>query len=183
MRRLALALLMFTLVAAGLNKAAPAARAAAAVPQVVVVTKQYGAALRRQPSSEATIVYLAACGETLSVAGSQDGWYRVYSRASYLWVGAGRVADADSPPSYDCSNAVTFEPAQVVFASVPTGCLSLRETPSRDASYSACVDSGTPFQLENGPIEVAGEDWFQVSSPVFGQGWMLDEFLAGTPLA
>jgi len=52
-----------------------------------------------------------------------------------------------------------------------------------ESSVFGVHGSMTPFQLENGPIEAAREDWFQVSSPVFGRGWILAEFLVGTPLA
>jgi hypothetical protein len=155
--------------------------AATTQPPAVVVIKQYGAALRVAPSSEAEIVVTASCGETLSVVGSQDGWYEVYSRAQYLWVGGARVADAARPPQFSCREAVTFQVFDTVETFVVTGCLSLRAYASRNAPFEHCVTNGHRYTILNGPIEVAGEDWFEVWSGETGSGWVLAQFIFPMP--
>jgi hypothetical protein len=160
----------------GLTRA-PSTVHAAALPDVVVVVKQYGAALRTAPDSDAPISYTASCGDFLTVVGARDGWYEVYAHATYLWVGGARVADAAAPPSYDCSAAFTFQIGDEVQTLVPSGCLSLRYTPSRQAPYDYCVENGHHYFIANGPIEVDGEDWFEVWSASTDSGWVLAEYL------
>lgn len=157
------------------------AAAAMTQPPVVVVIKQYGAALRVAPSSEAEIIITASCGETLSVVGAHDGWFEVYSRAQFLWVGGARVADAGRPPQFSCREAVTFQVFDVVETFVVTGCLSLRTLASRDAPFEHCVTNGQRYVILNGPIEVAGEDWFEVWSAETGSGWVLAQFIFPGP--
>jgi hypothetical protein len=60
---------------------------------------------------------------------------------------------------------------------VPTGCLSLRYSPSRTARYDSCVSNNHVYTIENGPIEVSGDDWFEVWSPSTGDGWTLAQYL------
>lgn len=146
-------------------------------PGAVVVIKPFGAALRYEPSSDATIAAVASCGEHLSVVGEAGGWYRVYSRAQYLWVGGARVADEGSRPRPDCSQGFTFEPGDTVITYVASGCLSLRRTPSRSAEYYSCVDNGHRYIIGNGPIASEGEDWFEVWSEGMGYGWVLAQHL------
>jgi hypothetical protein len=151
--------------------------AASTQPSAVVVVKQYGAALRVAPSSEADIVVTASCGETLSVVSARDGWYEVYTRAQYLWVGGARVADVARPPAFSCREAVTFQVFDTVETFVVTGCLSLRAFASRTAPFEYCVTNGHRYTILNGPIEVAGEDWFEVWSAETGSGWVLAQFI------
>lgn len=143
----------------------------------VVVIKPFGAALRYEPSSDASVASVASCGEHLSVVGELGGWYRVYSRAQYLWVGGARVADEESGPRPDCSQGYTFEPGDTVVTHVTSGCLSLRRMPSRSAEYYSCVDNGHRYIIGNGPIESEGEDWFEVWSERTGNGWVLAQYL------
>lgn len=159
------------------NRAAAYPEAATTQPSTVVVFKQYGAALRVAPSSEADIVVTASCGETLSVVSARDGWYEVYSRAQYLWVGGARVADAARPPAFSCREAVTFQVFDTVETFVVTGCLSLRAFASRTAPFEHCVTNGHRYTILNGPIEVSGEDWFEVWSAETGSGWVLAQFI------
>ena len=58
-----------------------------------------------------------------------------------------------------------------------TGCLSLRRTPSRQAAYDHCVANYHDYTVTNGPIEVAGEDWFGLVSASTGGGWSLAQYL------
>ncbi len=121
----------------------------------------------------------ASCGEYLTVVGARDGWYRVYTRSLYFWIGGARVADASLVAAPDCSNAVTYQVDDWVSTSVPSGCLSQRSSPSRGATFTHCVENGTLYQIKSGPIESNGEDWFAVSSPDYGDGWMLAQYLIG----
>lgn len=181
MRRSFWGLLVLMAALAGLTGRMALPAHAAGLPDVLVVTMQYGAALHQAPSSDSPIAVTASCGEYLSVVGAQDGWYRVYSRAIYLWVGGARVADASLVASPDCSNAVTYQVDDWVSTSVPSGCLSQRSSPSRSASYTHCVENGTIYQIASGPIASGGEDWFEVWSADNGGGWMLAQFLIGLP--
>jgi hypothetical protein len=144
-----------------------------ALPADLVVIKRFGAALRRTPSSAARIVRVMPCGQTLAVSGANQGWYRVYVGPYEGWVGGARVADAANPPPYDCTDAYTFQMGQHVYSYVRTGCLSLRVSPSRQAAYYHCVANFHAYTVINGPIAVAGEDWFAVTSSSTGSGWSL----------
>ncbi len=184
MRRLAFlpAVLAILAVAAlgALHTAAPAS--AQALPRAVVVIKQYGAALRYTPDSDnGGIYYNAACGDILYVTDSWQGWYQVYSPdygGGLLWVGGARVANASNPPYFSCRNAVPYQMGDRVVSFVPSGCLSVRYYPSRQAPYDYCVRNGTGFTLINGPIEVNGEDWFGVTSRATGDGWVLADYIS-----
>jgi hypothetical protein len=147
----------------------------------VVVIRQFGAALRNAPSSDASIVFTASCGDVLPVIDSTSGWYEVLSGGSAVWVGGARVVPLSSRPSYSCADARTFQIGDEAVTYVPTGCLSLRYTPSRDASYDSCVNNGHVYVIENGPIEVNGEDWFEVWSRSTGDGWSLAQYLYTGP--
>jgi hypothetical protein len=157
-------------------RTAPGAGSAPA-PAGVVVTERFGAALRVAPSSDAAIFVIASCGEKLPVVAIGDGWYQVHSRSRDLWVGAARVADADAPPPFDCRDALTFQIGDTVVTSVASGCLSLRDSPATDAPFAFCVDNGHRYQILNGPVAADGEDWFQVTSPQTGSGWVIARFL------
>lgn len=160
----ALGWLAFLLLLAVSNRQPTPARAQSGA---VVVTRQFGAALRIAPQSDATIVYTASCGDVFQVvASTSSGWYEVTWNGNYLWLGGARVADAGSSLAPDCSNARTFQIGDTVTTYVATGCLSLRYTPSRNAPYDQCVANGYAYVIVNGPIEVNGEDWFEVQSPV-----------------
>lgn len=169
---------------------APTPRAATPPPQTaatatptpttrsIVVVKQYGAAVRASPSSDAPIIAMAPCGARLGVLGAQSGWTRVALDGQREgWMGDFRIADAANPPAFDCSSAVTFRPNDAVVTRVQTGCLSLRDQPSRSGAILRCVENGTRYTIVNGPIEVNGEDWFQVTNPTLGTGWVLAQFL------
>jgi hypothetical protein len=154
-------------------------RGNAALPHSLVVFKRYGAALRSTPSSNASIMRTMPCGATMRVIGRRNGWYHVAqgTRPNNGWVGGARVADAANPPSYDCTDAYTFQPYQHGYTYVKSGCLSLRANPSRTATYAHCVKNLHDYIVTNGPIEVAGEDWFGVYSTSTGGGWVLAVYL------
>ncbi|MFN8634402.1 MAG: SH3 domain-containing protein [Chloroflexota bacterium] len=142
------------------------------------VVKRYGAAIRAAPSSDSTIYWMASCNDIYAVIGQTAGWYEVRDRdGTSGWIGGARVSVGGNPPPVDCRGAVTFQPGTVVYASVQSGCLSIRHQPSRTASYGACVPNGYPLDLMNGPVEVAGEDWFAVWSTSTGGGWSLAAYL------
>jgi hypothetical protein len=149
----------------------------AALPQKLIIYKRFGAALRKSPSSNARIVRVLPCGQDLAVVKANQGWYYVDVGPYEGWVGGARVADENNPPAYDCTDAYTFQMHQRAYSYVRTGCLSLRVTPSRNAVYHYCVANYHNYVVTNGPIEVAGEDWFQVTSPSTGAGWSLAVYL------
>jgi hypothetical protein len=147
----------------------------------VVVVKPYGAALRASPAGDARILVTVGCNTILRVLEASAGWYRVSTGRVEGWVGGARVADAGNPPRFDCTNAVTYQVGDPVVTFVQSGCLSLRETPSRSAAILQCVENGTRYTIVNGPIDVDGEDWFEVSAPRIGRGWSLAQFLRPAP--
>ncbi len=181
MRRSFWGVLVLVVALAGLTGSMAQATHAAGLPDTVVITMQYGAALHQSPSSDSSIALIASCGEYLTVVDARQGWFQVYTRGLYFWVGGARVADASVVASPDCSNAITYQVDDLVSTYVPSGCLSQRSSPSRSASFSHCVENGTVYQLKSGPIAVSGEDWFQVWSADNGYGWMLAQYLIGLP--
>jgi hypothetical protein len=147
----------------------------------VVVSKRFGAALHVAPSSDADIFFTASCGDALTVIGSSSGWYHVLWGGNALWVGGARVVSAGNLGSSSCRGARTFQIGDEVVTYVETGCLSLRYTPSRSAGYDYCVNNAHHYVIENGPIEVNGDDWFAVWSAGTGDGWSLAEYLYAAP--
>lgn len=145
----------------------------------VVVIKRYGAALRAYPSSDAPIQTILPCGTQVTLINQSQGWYRVFQAnpTRIGWVGGLRVAMVGAAPAFSCAGAVTYQVGDRVRTQVPTGCLSLRATPSRQAAYAHCVGNGHIYVITNGPIEVAGEDWFGVYSASTGGGWSLARYL------
>ena len=144
----------------------------------LVVFKRYGAALRSAPSSNSHTYYVMGCGGIMSSIAYSGGWYHVITDDGQTgWVGSARVAFVDRNPAFSCVNAVTFQMGSHVYTHVATGCLSLRTTPSRQAKYPYCVANGHVYEITNGPIEVAGEDWFGVWSSSTGSGWSLAQYL------
>jgi hypothetical protein len=122
------------------------------------------------------VVYTVSCGTVLPVIDSNSGWYEVQWAGNAVWVGGARVAILGAGSS-SCSNARTFQIGDQVVTYVPTGCLSLRYSPSRTAGYDSCVSNNHVYIIENGPIDVGGDDWFEVWSPSTGDGWALAQYL------
>lgn len=180
------ALLGFALAALALPGRSPALAAGSGVnqsiPEAVVVIKQYGAALHIAPASDADSLETASCGEVFPVIDAVQGWYEVVYDANgdTAWVGGARVGDANNPPIFDCTDATTFQPGDTVGTAVVNGCLSLRYSPSRDAGYDYCVGNGHLYTILNGPVDVNGEDWFDVTSASTGEGWVLAQYLYPT---
>ncbi len=146
--------------------------------QALVIIKQYGAALRSYPSSDAPIQTTLSCGARVASFDLQNGWYHVRTAAGSVgWVGGARAAPVAGAPTYNCSNAITYQVGTRVVTHVASGCLSLRATPSRQATYAHCVPNGHVYVIINGPISVAGEDWFGVFSSSTGSGWSLANYL------
>ncbi|HVC82097.1 MAG TPA: SH3 domain-containing protein [Chloroflexota bacterium] len=150
-----------------------------AAPRQLVVFKRFGAALRVTPSSSASIRHTLPCGSMMQVVGVQGGWFHVIANGSRVhgWIGGARVADAANPPAFDCTDSYTFQVGDHAYTYVKTGCLSLRVSPSRIAVYHSCVRNFHDYTVTNGPIAVAGEDWFGVTSTSTGGGWALAQYL------
>jgi S1-C subfamily serine protease len=151
-------------------------------PGTLVVNKRYGAALRAAPSSDARVLVMMDCGATLQAFGAQtgDGWFRVRWGGVEGWVGGLRVTSGPAPDAGACAGAPypPYVVGETLYASVQSGCLSVRPTPSANAPIAGCVPSGHPFQLTNGPIEVSSEDWYGVRSEVTGlSGWTRAAYL------
>jgi hypothetical protein len=154
------------------------------------VVEQYGALVRNSPNSDGSlnVLFTADCGEVFPVVGSNGSWVQVavsgrgagpnFNPAARAWIGGARVHVGMSPVEVDCANAITYPILSTVIASVASGCLSLRHSPSRTAGFDQCVPNGHAFFVANGPIEVNGEDWFEVASlSGAGEGWVRAEFL------
>jgi len=170
---------MQTLAATGGSPQLARMAAAAQLPHDdLIVIKRYGAALRAAPSSTARISYVLGCGGYAHYLGYSAGWYHVFTDdGTKGWIGGARVAYMHSAPSFSCAGALTFQMGSYVGTRVAHGCLSLRVTPSRQAEYHYCVANGHNYEVTNGPIEVAGEDWIGLWSPSTGAGWSLAQYL------
>ena len=157
--------------------AEPAAVHTQRAQQYARVVKPYGAAIRTAPDGDAPIVHSSACGDLWPVLETRNGWVRVTNGVEGGWIGGARVA-LGSPPAADCSGGFSFHVLQEVRTYVPTGCLSLRTAPSRSAAMRTCVANGFYYVIVNGPVDPGtGEDWFEVDSPLTGQGWVLADHL------
>lgn len=150
------------------------------------VVKPLGAAVRSAPSSAQAnnIHFVADCNDVFPVVGTNGPWIQVWATGSpfgtsgdFGWIGSARVAVGPDPPPVNCAGAVTYQLGARVVTSVPSGCLSLRERPSRNAEYEHCVGNGHLYYVINGPMEVSGEDWLEVFSDATGRGWVLGEFV------
>lgn len=145
------------------------------------VIKPYGAAIRVSPSSDAPIMFHTQCGDIWPVVYEQGGWVRIQAELGAGWIGGGRVAVGSPPPRADCRNARFIFTTGYVETYVPTGCLSLRAQPSRQAAILACVPNGHTYLVTNGPFDPGtGEDWFEVYSRATGPGWSLADHLYPT---
>jgi len=163
------------------NTALAADRTTPALRQPVLsarVTKPFGAAIRTAPDSDAPVVYSSDCGDLWPVLEVRDGWVRVSNGLGDGWIGGGRVAVGSPPAQASCGGAVSLHVGEYVETFVPTGCLSLRATPSRSAAILTCVSNGHAYAIVNGPFDPGtGEDWFEVYSRSTGGGWVLAEHL------
>lgn len=175
-----LALIAIALIVEG-GHAAPTGQETEAVSQAgsyARVMKPHGAAVRVAPSSDATIMFHKPCGDLWPVLAQQRGWVRIQTDAGPGWVGGARVAVGSPPPWADCSNARFLYTTAYVTTFVPTGCLSLRDRPSREAAILDCVSNGHLYLVTDGPFDPGtGEDWFEVYSPATGSGWALADHL------
>jgi hypothetical protein len=150
---------------------------------LLVVDKPLGAALHVYPSSDAPIVRNLSCSAEVTIHGRNAGWYAVDAPGGLTgWIGGARVQAANQAGP-DCMGAVTYQVGESVTTFVPTGCLSLRGSPSRQAPYAHCVANGHRYLISGGPISVAGEDWFNIWSASTGAGWSLAQYLAVAPSA
>lgn len=142
------------------------------------VVRQYGAAIRVGPSSDAPIMFSAGCGDIWPVLETSGGWVKVRTDAGSGWIGGGRVVVTTATAFADCSVSRFIYPTGYVTTYVETGCLSLRATPSREAAIRACVKNNHQYMVTDGPFDPGtGEDWFKVTSPSTGSGWVLAEHI------
>jgi hypothetical protein len=142
------------------------------------VVKPFGAAIRVAPSQEAASLFNVACGEVMQALLIERGWVKVRTEVGVGWIGASRVAVANGPASVDCSGHRFLYPPGAAWTLVHSGCLGLRVRPSEDADEIACVGNGHIFSMVDGPFDPgSGGDWFRVSSPTTGTGWVPAETL------
>jgi hypothetical protein len=142
-------------------------------PLYATVVKPFGASVRAAPSLEAGGLYNAACGASLQAAAVESGWVKVQTEAGFGWIGTGRVTLGSEPARIDCSGKRFLYSGGEVWAFVPTDCLGLRSRPSGEATALACVANGHLFTVVDGPFDPGdGDDWFKVSSPTTGTGWV-----------
>ena len=80
-------------------------------------------------------------------------------------------------PPVDCTGAWAYQVGSTDFASVPSGCLSIRRWPSRQAPYDACVPPGYGLVVINGPRDEGGEDWVEVAAGGLGSVFVLVDYL------
>jgi hypothetical protein len=142
------------------------------------VVKSFGASLRVAPSQEAASLFNVACGAVMQALLIERGWVKVRTDVGMGWIGASRVAVANGPAAADCSGHRFLYPTGAAWTLVRSGCLGLRVRPSDDANEIACVGNGHIFSTVDGPFDTGTDgDWFKVSSPTTGTGWVPAETL------
>jgi hypothetical protein len=142
------------------------------------VVKPFGASIRVAPSLDAARLSNAACGALLPVSTVRSGWVKVRTPAGDGWIGVGRVTVSDAPISVDCAARRFLDQAADARTFVPGACAALQARPSHDAVALDCVENGHRFTVVDGPFDPGtGEDWFKVTSPPTGTGWLLAEHL------
>jgi hypothetical protein len=151
----------------------PAAIVSTPTPAYATVAKPFGASVRVAPSWEAAGLYNAACGMTMPVASAEGGWVKIHTEGKVGWVAASRVVLGDGPAPVDCADQHRLFASAEASTFSPNGCLSLRSRPSPEAAELACVGNGHVYAMVDGPFDPgAGGDWFRVSSPTTGTGWV-----------
>jgi hypothetical protein len=137
------------------------------------VAKPFGASVRAAPSWEAAGLSNAACGIILPVASVEGGWVKVQTEGKLGWVAASRVALGAGPIGMACGDRPFLHASTEASTHSDTGCLVLRGRPSADAAELACVGDGHVYAVVDGPFDPGtGRDWFRVSSPGTGTGWV-----------
>jgi hypothetical protein len=157
---------------------APAVATTPAPAIYATVVKPFGASIRVAPSLEAAGLYNVSCGAVLPALAIERGWVKVQTEVGVGWIGASRVAVGNGPAATGCSSHRFLYPTADARASVSSGCLRLQPRPSLDDADLACVGNGHVFSVVDGPVDPGtGEDWFKVSSPTTGTGWVPAEHL------
>lgn len=156
----------------------PAAAVSAPAATHATVAKPFGASVRAAPSWESAGLDNAACGSTVSVLGTEGGWVKIHSASSVGWVAGSRVVLGDGPAAVDCADRRILHASTEAWTLVKGGCLSLRSRPSDESAELACVGHGHVYVVVDGPFDPgAGGDWFRVSSPTTGTGWVQADHL------
>lgn len=187
MRQVVHALIVATIALAVLASAARAetlGRAGAAADErqqrqmYATVVRDYGAAIRVAPSSDAPIMFNTGCGDIWPVLTTSGGWVKISTDVGSGWIGGSRVVVSTSPASVECVDARFIAPTQYVKTYVASGCLSLRATASPEAAILACVKNEHRYLVVDGPYDPGtGEEWFKVTSSSTGSGWVLADHL------
>jgi len=163
---------------APVHELVPVATASAPAPSYATVVKPFGASVRVAPSWEAVGLYNAACGMSVPVAAVDGGWVKIHSEGKVGWIAASRVVLGTEPIAVDCADQPFLHASTEASTFSPTGCLSLRSRPSPEAAELACVGNGHVYAVVDGPFDPgAGGDWFRVSSPTTGTGWVQANYL------
>jgi hypothetical protein len=137
------------------------------------VVKPFGASIRVAPALDAAGLYNAPCGTVLLATSVESGWVKVQTSVGAGWIGSGRVTVGDGPAATDCVDKRFLAATGDAWTLVETGCLSLRQRPSPESSSLACVGNGHQFTVVDGPFDPgSGDDWFKVTSPTTGTGWI-----------
>jgi hypothetical protein len=122
---------------------------------IATVTQQYGALVRNTPDSDGSnnVLYTAACGESFEVVGGDGDWVQVVVPperrgnpnfpSPLAWIGGARVWVGPGSMISNCADATVFPILSTVEASVASGCLSLRYSPSRTPARAGSAPSSS----------------------------------------
>jgi uncharacterized protein YgiM (DUF1202 family) len=134
--------------------------------------------LRSTPSLSGGVVTIMPSGTAGTVIGGPragDGyiWFQLRTGSSTGWAAATFLQRSGStaPPP----RASTFPAGSDVV--VNTDSLNMRSGPGTRQPVVATLPTNAPLTVTAGPTAANGYQWYSVSSPTFGAGWVAGQFL------
>jgi hypothetical protein len=158
------------------------------------VIGRYGAGLRETSEADGLILHRAVCNEMFLVVGDNGPWRQLFMVVGlpdeqtededddiFGWMRDEHIAVGPAPGAVDCSTAAGFAVGAYVESWTDLGCVPLRAFTDGSAPQSECRPDGVRYQVTNGPVFAAGEDWYELRPPGGATGWVPGALLLPTP--